>query len=264
MPAIIELRLKATRPLVPETRQLHGLACALFEDGTSTVTHLSQDKPFSVWPLQPSGDTGQDWTLRAGWLPGTPPPQALMCLTQVRAGRVTCAVTETHVRAITHAQLAATPPASSASFTFRSPVYFAQNGTGTVLPDPRLIIASWRRNRDGWLPADHELRIGDDAGREIHRAARLADYELRTTTMDSGHGYARAGFTGTITLRLGKGTSRELATRFAAVARFAEICGTGAQTTHGFGATTLDTATSLQAGQRGEMPPGTRNPMPSL
>ena len=58
--------------------------------------------------------------------------------------------------------------------------------------------------------------------------------------MDSGRGHDRAGFIGEVTLRLGKGTSARLASRFATLARFAEYCGTGAQTTHGFGATMFD------------------------
>jgi hypothetical protein len=51
MPTLIEMRLKATWTVHPDTRQLHGLACALFE-GDSTG-HLGQDKPFTVQPLLP-------------------------------------------------------------------------------------------------------------------------------------------------------------------------------------------------------------------
>ena len=55
--------------------------------------------------------------------------------------------------------------------------------------------------------------------------------------MDSGRAYERAGFTGTATLRLGRDTSAAAGAIFGALVRFAEFCGTGAQTTHGFGAT---------------------------
>jgi hypothetical protein len=33
VPAIVELRLRPSRPIQPATRQLHGLACAVFEGG---------------------------------------------------------------------------------------------------------------------------------------------------------------------------------------------------------------------------------------
>jgi hypothetical protein len=243
MPAVIELR-----PVVPDTRQLHGLACALFEGDATDVGHLSQDKPFSIWPLRPApggdGQEGsrQDWVLRAAWLPEGPPPPGSICLSEVRIGHLACAVTETTAHTVTHAQLAAGPPAASARLSFRSPVYFSQNGTDILLPDPRLIVGSWRRNWDASLPDGHELRTGEDVWRDLRRAVRLARFELRTATMDSGRGYARAGFTGTARLQLAKTASRDLAARFAALARFAEFCGTGAQTTHGFGATTLSPA----------------------
>jgi len=242
MPMTIEFRLSAERPVVPDTRQLHGLACTLFEGKAVGVGHLSQDKPFSVWPMSPAPrDAGHGWLFRAGWLPAALPPDGIMGLSQVRVGHVTCAVTETSYRMVTHAQLAASLGSGCAQVTFHSPAYFTQSGTDTVLPDPRLIIGSWRRSWNSSLPAGHELRISDEEWRDIHRAARLTTFHLRTVTMDSGRGYARSGFAGTATLRLAKEATTESVARFATLARFAEFCGTGAQTTHGFGATTFGT-----------------------
>jgi hypothetical protein len=57
MPTLIELRLKATWPVRPDVRQMHGLACALFEG--EGAEHFGQEKPFAVWPLRPgSGRIG--------------------------------------------------------------------------------------------------------------------------------------------------------------------------------------------------------------
>lgn len=57
MPVMTELRLKASWPAQPSTRQLHGLACALFEgDGAA---HLGQEKPFAVWPLSPGSHAAE-------------------------------------------------------------------------------------------------------------------------------------------------------------------------------------------------------------
>jgi hypothetical protein len=77
MPMVIELQLKASWPGQPGTRQVHGLACALFEgDGAD---HLGQDKPFAVWPLShaPAGSR-HDWQWRAAWLPARLPPATVL------------------------------------------------------------------------------------------------------------------------------------------------------------------------------------------
>lgn len=248
MPVMIELRLKASRPVKPDTRQLHGMACALF------AVHGVQESPFAVWPLRSSvPGSAYEWTWRAAWLPGGPPPEGLLAPAELRLGHVTCAVTEVTHRLVTHAYLASGPPLENARLAFSSPTYFSQNGTDTVLPDPRLILGSWRRRWNASLPDDDALALGEDGWREIHRAVRLAEYDLRTKRMDSGRGHDRAGFTGTATLRLGKEAPAEVRAGFGALARFAEFCGTGAQTTHGFGATSIAT---------GSREPGGRLPAP--
>jgi hypothetical protein len=234
MPFVIELRLKAERPAQPDTRQLHGLACALF------AAHGAQESPFSVWPLNPAAPrSAQEWKWRAAWLPGEPPPEGLLAPAKLRLGHVTCAVTEVTHRLVTHAHLAAGPPLESARLAFSSPTYFSQNGTDTVLPDPRLILGSWRRRWNASLADDDPLAIGEEGWREIHRAARLAEFDLHTQRMDSGRGHDRAGFTGTVTLRLSREATSAVQAGFGALVRFAEFCGTGAQTTHGFGATSI-------------------------
>jgi hypothetical protein len=75
MPVLMEMALKASWPLRSDTRQLHGLACALFEgDGAE---HFGPDKPFAVWPVRPAADdSAHDWDWRAAWLPGELPPDA--------------------------------------------------------------------------------------------------------------------------------------------------------------------------------------------
>jgi hypothetical protein len=44
MPAIVELRLRAERAFEPTTKQLHGLACAMFE-GTDSANHVGHENP---------------------------------------------------------------------------------------------------------------------------------------------------------------------------------------------------------------------------
>lgn len=240
MPVAIELKLRAGWTVRPGTRQLHGLACALFEG--EGADHLGQDKPFAIWPLYqaPPGSV-HEWEVRAAWLRAGPPPATVITPEKIRLGHVTCTVTEAAHRSVSHAQLAAGPPLSTARVTFHSPVFFAQNGTDAVLPDPRLIAGSWRRRWNASLTeADREtLEIDDGIWRDTHRAIQLVSFDLRTQQEDSGRGRERTGFTGTAALRLTKDAPQPVRIVFGTLARFAEFCGTGAQTTHGFGATTI-------------------------
>jgi len=203
LPIIIELRLKASWQVRPDTRQLHGLACALFEGEESG--HLGQDKPFAVWPLAaaPPG-SGHDWDWRAAWLLAGPPPASVITPERLRLGHVACDVAEAAHRSVSHARLAAGPPLDRARLAFRSPAYFAQNGTGVVIRGPRLIAGSWRRRWNASIPGGGALAIGEDAWRDTHRVLRLAAFDLRTQRRDSGRGHDRAGFTGTVTLRLSR------------------------------------------------------------
>jgi len=245
MPAELIVRLRAARALPPDTRLLHGLACALFE-GTDAAGHDGHEKPFAVWPLQPpAARTAQPgaaplWVLRAAWLPDGAPPAATIAPAQLRVGSATCPVAEASHRAVSFRELATGPACDIVRVTFRSPTYFAHNGADTLVPDPRLIVGSWRRRWNASLPEESALAVSDDTWREILRAISLADYELTTRSRDSGHGRERAGFTGAASFRLARDAAIEARHAVGALARFAEFCGTGAQTTHGFGATCTD------------------------
>jgi CRISPR-associated endoribonuclease Cas6 len=238
MPIMIELRLKASWQVRPDTKQLHGMACAMFEG--ETTDHFGPEKPFAVWPLSPAqAGNAHDWEWRAGWLPTGLAPVSALAADQIRLGHVRCAVTEARQRSVSHAQLAAGPAMGSARMTFRSATYFSQNSADVVVPEPRLIVGSWRRRWNASLPAGSALMIDDDVWRESYRAIRLTEFDLRTERRDSGRGHERAGFTGTATLRVAKEAPGQVRSVFGTLVRFAEFCGTGAQTTHGFGATTM-------------------------
>ena len=236
MPAIVELRLRAERvtrtPYVPTTVQLHGLACALFE-GTFSEDHESQAKPFSIWPLTPAAD---GWLLRAAWLAAGFPQQVLASCGQLRVGPVFCTVTDLALDSESFTDIADGPPGNGVRLDFRSPVYFAQNGARVITPDPRLIVGSWRRHWN--THADPGLRIPDEDWHTLTRSLRLTEFDLSTQRRDTGYGRTRQGFTGTATLRLDKTAPAETRAQFTALSRYATFTGTGAQSTHGFGATT--------------------------
>ncbi|MBO0803842.1 MAG: CRISPR system precrRNA processing endoribonuclease RAMP protein Cas6 [Nocardiopsaceae bacterium] len=236
MPVIIELRLRAPgRDYVPKPAQLHGLACSLFE-GVSYDGHAGQEKPFSVWPLVSVED---GWLLRAAWLGAGIPRAALAACGELRVGPVFCTVSDVALRPVSFGDLASSPACEGARLEFRSPAYFSSNGERLVAPDPRLIVGSWRRRWNASVGAVGDLAMGDEGWLCLYRALRLAEFDLRTVKQDSGYGRSQPGFTGKATLRFARGTSAEARSRFGTLARFAEFCGTGAQTTHGFGATTV-------------------------
>jgi CRISPR-associated endoribonuclease Cas6 len=236
MPVMIELRLHPERPIDPTTRQLHGLACALFESWGPG--HEEQEKPFTVQPLHPvTRDKGPgDWLLRGAWLPGGFPQGMLTSLGTIRLGPVTCTVTDVAFQPVRHEDLAAEPSADGARVTLLSPAYFSQNGAYITEPDPRLIAGSWRRRWNASLPHGHPLRVDAGLWRDIHLALHVTGSGLRTEPRDTGY-RQQDGLVGTMTLRLETGACPAARVAFGALARFAEYCGTGAQVTHGFGAT---------------------------
>lgn len=236
MPTMIMMRLKATWTVRPNTRQLHGLACALFEG--DAAAHERQQKPWAVWPLHQAG-APEEWEWRTAWLPDTTPPSCVITVDALRVGHVSCSVRESSQCRVSHATLANAPPSEAAKITFGSPTYFSQNGADTVTPDPRLIVGSWRRQWNASLPAADPLTISDEEWTATHRSLRLASFDLRTECRDNGHGRDREGFTGTATIRLARNAPPASRKIFGTLARFADYSGTGAQTTHGFGATTV-------------------------
>jgi CRISPR-associated endoribonuclease Cas6 len=241
MPTIIEMCLKATWSVRPDTRKLHGLACALFEQ--PGIEHGGQEKPFAVSPLRPAqGGSSDEWAWRAAWLPDGLPPAGALEADVIRVGHVSCMVTESTQRRVTHAALASGAAVREVTVSFGSPVFFSQNGTDVLLPAPRLIAGSWRRRWNASLPPGISLVISDDVWTQTHRLLGLDAFDLRTSKRDAGHDRERAGFTGTATLRLARNAPVAARQVLGTLARFAEFCGTGAQTTHGFGVTTLRAA----------------------
>lgn len=241
MPTLVELRLAADAAVQEGTKSLHGVACALFEgDG---APHAGQDKAFAVWPLRADPHGGEHaYRLRAAWLPPGPPPESAVTAEKLRIGAVPCRVTGTEQRSVTHAALSAQPPPEAVRLTLRSPTYFSHNGMYLIDPDPVLIVGSHRRRWDASLPADHPLRIDDGQWREAVAAIRrhavpITGIDVRTARRDNGHDRRRLGLLGSITLNLGRDLPPPVRAVLATLLRFAAYSGTGAQTTHGFGAT---------------------------
>lgn len=239
MPTLVEMRLKASWTVLPDTRRLHGLASTLFE--SEAADHEGQHTPFAVWPLYP-GQSPDEWEWRGAWLPDSALPSRAATAETLRMGNVNFLVTEKRQHRVPHAGLASGPPLRAATVTFGSPTYFSQNGVDAVIPDPRLIVGSWWRRWNMSLPGGHPLAISDEEWTAMSQILTLAAFDLRTESRDTGYGRDRAGFTGSAILRLTRKVPLAARKIFGALARFSEYCGTGAQTAHGFGATSVSAA----------------------
>lgn len=238
MPTLIEMRLKAAWTVQPDMRKVHWLACVLFEN--PAAEHTGQEKPFAVSPFWTVPDGSPDeWMWRAAWLPDSPAPSRVPAADSLPIAHADCSVLESSRRRVTRAALASGPPTGSVTVSFESPVFFSHNGAHVVVPEPRLIAGSWRRRWNASLPHGDPLAISDDEWKDTHQLLGLAGFDLSTTSRDSGHGREQAGFTGTVMLQLARNAPYAARKILGTLARFAEFCGTGAQTTHGFGVTTL-------------------------
>ncbi len=238
MPTAITLHLRTVRRWTPDTRQLHGLACTLFE--TTDSAHTAPAKPFTIHPPTPDPDSpGTTLLLRAFWLAADRPPPPSTTARLLRLGNIHCHVTRTTTHTRTYAQLATTHPTNHTTLVFHSPTYFSRDGEPDLTPNPDLILGSHRRAWNTENPPHTPFHIDDDSWKALRRALRTDTAEVQTSSRPSGYDRDRKGFTGTLGLYLSKKRSTEETRRhFAALTHFAPYAGTGAGTTHGFGATT--------------------------
>ena len=230
MPAVVTLDLVPQPGLRVYPARLHGAACALVEAAWAGEHH-AQRKPFSAGPL--IGEAGvARW--RLGWLVDRAPR---LSPATVHFGPQPCPVLRCDIRNLPFAELAAGPPAWSAELDVISPLYFSRNGRDHPLPDPVLILRSTCDRWNAFAPA--QLAVPDEVARELLATVRLASMDGRTVSTPVTATMHQTGFVGSIRLALGRDAGRDVAGAFAALMRFADIAGIGAQTTHGFGAVRL-------------------------
>jgi len=234
MPALIEFFLDHPPDLDTYPARLHGAACALFE--TADTDHEGPVKHFSATPLVFTPH-GARW--RLGWLDAGPPPAVPPA---VRFGAAVCAIVEHRVGLRSYHELATVAdPVRSVELRVGSPMYFSRNGRDHPLPDPvlvaRSLVTRWNRH------APDEVQIADETVRDLLQHLYLSDFEGRTVRARATYSSQQTGFVGTFTLALPATAPPETYHVLAALARYAEIAGIGAQTTHGYGACTLAGAT---------------------
>lgn len=227
MPVRWSLRLSEP---VPEASaaQLHGLTCALVEDSGSP--HTEQIKPFSAaGPHQEDGDP----VIEVNWLDDLPEPDVAgrAAAGPLRLGSHPVAVAEVRQRAESYADLAATAPRYRLRVEFRSPTYVSRAGRQFPLPDPELLLTGLARRWRHFSPST----FGDAALPTLLNSVHIARHELRTVPVYVAPGRRVVGFTGKAVFGLPDDTAPAAARLLAALWRFAEYAGAGAQTTHGLG-----------------------------
>ncbi|HSV64358.1 MAG TPA: CRISPR system precrRNA processing endoribonuclease RAMP protein Cas6 [Mycobacteriales bacterium] len=229
MPAIIRLHLLTPPGLRVYPARLHGAVCALLEP--AWVRHRDQRKPFSTGPLSGDGNTAA-W--RLGWLADEP---VELDVNEVAFGPLVCPVLRCDVEQILYAELAAGPPAWTADVDVISPLYFSRNGRDHPLPDPVLMLRSAVERWNAFAPA--ALQVADDIAQALLGGVWLASMSGATATTPVTATMHQTGFVGQARLALGRHAPPQVPEAFAALMRFADIAGLGAQTTHGFGAVRL-------------------------
>lgn len=219
--------------------QLYGLACALFEG--AGADHHRQNKPFRVTPLVHADDAdAPDMAeLNLSWLDDREVPAVEKLRgTRVRLGAQFFTVQHVHTTAVPYTAPRDHPPASRAIFDFHSATYFSRRGRWLPLPDPVLLYSGLIRRWGHFAP--EPMAVDPDESSALLDAIALAAHEIRSTPVDLDPGL-RIGFTGhaTITLNAAGTATPDTARTFAALSRFAQIAGVGAQTTHGLGWATI-------------------------
>lgn len=105
---------------------------------------------------------------------------------------------------------------------------------------PTRLITSARTSSSPWplAPEPDGWRLGAGWPSSGRPPSVLATFDLRTERRAFGR-HDRTGFTRSATLRLAGTPQGQPRVAFGTLERFAEYCGTGAQTAHGFDASTL-------------------------
>lgn len=251
MPATLELICDdpARGQRDPTPNQLHGLVSTLLAE--SDAAHQAEEKP---WTAAVERLDDEHVLLRVGWLPSAPIP--LTSPTVVRFGPVRHTVLEVAAEVVSYGDLASAS-AEEVGWELITPTWLSRSGTALPFPDPVRVLGRLVQRWNEHCP--DSARIPERARRTLLDRVQLQAWSGRTWAMSIGHA-ERVGFVGRLVVGVkdpalhavsSQDTDVELgaaqkspsdaaelalASRLlAALSRFAEISGAGAQTTYGAG-----------------------------
>jgi hypothetical protein len=164
-------------------------------------------------------------------------------------------LSRTSIGAWTTDQMLATPAVPSVCVRFVSPTFFGygryRNGAARshIVPDAGPVVASWLR---AWkLTGDHSLDWLPTSPEELGTRVALIAMRNISTVVVREQTARFQGFRGECAYRW-EGVEPEGRRALSMLARFAEVCGTGAKTGRGFGQTRIVTSdVSVTLGARG-------------
>ena len=141
------------------------------------------------------------------------------------------------LREWTFAECATARGTRRAALDVVSPLYFSRGGRDHPAPDAVLIARSLLDRWDDHAPPG--LAAPAAARRHLLDTVYLVEFAGRTQRIPVGTATRQTGFVGSMTLALTRAADDTTAALFAALLRFAEVAGVGAQTGYGFGAVTV-------------------------
>ncbi|MET7765233.1 CRISPR system precrRNA processing endoribonuclease RAMP protein Cas6 [Streptomyces sp. NPDC005393] len=222
-----------TRPSRITPAQLHGLACALLEG--AGADHHGQTKPFSITPLLQAPQAPGYALLTLGWLDDqTVPALEKRVGEQVRFGGQFFTIEDINAEGAAYATLLALPPVERVTMDFLSVTHFTRSGRWIPLPDAELLYTSLARRWNAYA----ETPLPNPLITELRETVLLTAHDVKSAPVEIAQGH-RIGFLGQATFTLPRSVHPEVASAFTALSHFAELAGTGAQTTHGLGWTTI-------------------------
>lgn len=239
LPTVLEIDIPHTDAVLGP-RQIHGIACALFEG--SDTEHTSQAKPWTAWPPQ---DTGSGLlTLRFTWLNDAVPlpAGALRALGgSLRIHRDNVVPSGARTRHVPYGDLASTAKASPIGryrFGFHTPTFFSRGGRTTSQVDAFLVLSSLVRRWNENAPTD--LAIPESTSRSLVDAAVLGHYDLETDEWSTSADVRRIGATGWADIQLARDCPPDAAAAMPVLCGAVEYLGVGKETTFGFGVVTAE------------------------
>lgn len=226
MPEALTIVLGASRQglRIPSAQQLHGAVANLVREADES--HQAGEKP---WALHPALKQDKELLLTINWLDDRQPPEVFTegLPTEIRLGPAFHPVLRARSDHASWAELAR-ETSTAVTMEFVSPMWFSRNGRTYPLPDPLLIyrrlLQRWETYSDTPIPAE--------VSEQLLGSVYVDDLEGETVTYDLGKG-RRLGFLGQVRFAIER--DQTVGHAFAALSKFAEYCGVGAQTTYGAG-----------------------------
>lgn len=222
------------------------------------IHDANQPNPISIGPMLPIADDDRAHAVDIGCVADELTDPLMRGLPRARA-RILLGTTPYDVREVdlvaqaTFDELAARPEGRAVPLRMLTPTAHHTPGPvrrAVVVPDPVLYVGSWLRRWNLYAPDPFD----DSLLEAVANQAAIRAFQGGTSAVRLGRMRTFIGFTGTVELTILDGHVDAAAVTAAvwALARLAEFCGTGVETTRGMGQTRLDPSGTFTAARAAE------------